>query len=67
VAERGERAKDTIGGALLVIGKDGDGHWLLELNCDNTPSAYSERGFHAVGTGSPAKAGPQARRSNCPA
>jgi len=38
-------------GHLLVIGRDADGYWLLELNENNTPT-LAPRAFHAVGSGS---------------
>lgn len=47
-------AKRSLGGQLLVMGNDADGYWLLEINEDNTGSWYTDRGFHAVGSGSPA-------------
>jgi 20S proteasome alpha/beta subunit len=39
-------------GALLAIGRDADGLWLLEV--DHTPGGtfYEQDGFHAVGSGS---------------
>lgn len=47
-------AKSALGGQLLVLGSDAEGFWLLEINEDNTGSWYTDRGFHAVGSGSPA-------------
>jgi hypothetical protein len=39
-------------GALLVIGHDSNGYWLLELDGNNIASFYTEPGFHAIGSGS---------------
>lgn len=51
----GERPKSRLGGQLLVIGCDENGdHWLLEVDADNTPTSYTNQGFHAGGSGSPA-------------
>ena len=47
-------AKDKLGGRLLVMGSDANGYWLLEIDEDNTGSWYTDRGFHAIGSGSPA-------------
>jgi 20S proteasome alpha/beta subunit len=46
----------ALSGALLVIGRDNDGFWLLEIDARNSPSWYSDPGpgFHAVGSGSTA-------------
>jgi 20S proteasome alpha/beta subunit len=40
-----------LGGAMLVIGIDDDGYWLLEIDADNTATFYTDRGFHTVGSG----------------
>lgn len=56
-ARDGERddAKSVLAGQLIVIGCESDGkHWLLEVDRDNTSTNYSEQGFHAAGSGSPA-------------
>jgi len=55
-ADIGERPKDALGGQLLVIGcgPDKKGHWLLEIDRDNTPTYYTGDGFHAAGSASPA-------------
>jgi proteasome beta subunit len=47
-------AKRALGGRLLAMGSDGDGYWLLEIDEENTGSWYTDRGFHAIGSGSPA-------------
>ncbi|MEX2557811.1 MAG: hypothetical protein WEB06_19545 [Actinomycetota bacterium] len=47
-------AKRKLGGRLLAMGSDSDGYWLLEIDEDNTGSWYTDRGFHAIGSGSPA-------------
>jgi 20S proteasome alpha/beta subunit len=56
VSDIGERPKDALGGQLLVMGcgANSEGHWLLEVDRDNTPTYYTEPGFHAAGSGSPA-------------
>lgn len=47
-------AKQKLGGRLLAMGSDSNGYWLLEIDEDNTGSWYTDRGFHAIGSGSPA-------------
>jgi 20S proteasome alpha/beta subunit len=49
-----DEAKRRLGGRLLVMGCDQDGYWLLEIDEQNTPTSYTDRGFHAIGSGSPA-------------
>jgi 20S proteasome alpha/beta subunit len=49
-----DEAKRRLGGRLLVMGCDAKGHWLLEIDENNTGSSYTDRGFHAIGSGSPA-------------
>jgi proteasome beta subunit len=49
-----DEAKRRLGGRLLVMGCDKDGYWLLEIDEHNTGSDYTDRGFHAIGSGSPA-------------
>ena len=44
----------ALDGALLVIGRDSDGYWLLELDGQNKPTFLTDNGFHAVGSGSAA-------------
>ena len=41
-------------GAVLVVGRDANGYWLLEVDKTNSPTFYEEHGFHGVGSGSPA-------------
>lgn len=43
-----------LGGVLLLLGRDEDGYWLLELDQSNNATFYTEAGFHTVGSGSPA-------------
>lgn len=43
-----------LDGALLVLGRDADGYWLLEIDGHNRCSFYTDRGFHTVGSGSAA-------------
>lgn len=52
-AQPGQNAS-TLAGILLVIGRDDDGYWLLELDYNNTASFYTDAGFHTVGSGSAA-------------
>ena len=49
-----DEAKRRLGGRLLVMGCDQAGYWLLEVDEHNTGSSYTDRGFHAIGSGSPA-------------
>jgi hypothetical protein len=51
-----DEVPQALRGALLVIGRDNDGFWLLEIDERNGPSWYSDPGpgFHAVGSGSTA-------------
>jgi 20S proteasome alpha/beta subunit len=44
-------AENALGGTLLVIGRDEDGHWLLEIDHNNTTTFYEERGYQAIGSG----------------
>ena len=48
----GESPVDALGGSLVVIGFDGEQHWLLEIDANNTPSHYTNDGFHTIGSGS---------------
>ena len=41
-----------LAGSLLAIGCDDDAHWLLEADYNNTLTFYTDRGFHAIGSGS---------------
>lgn len=41
-----------LGGTLLVIGCDSNGHWLLDVNAHCTATPHWDRGFHTVGSGS---------------
>jgi 20S proteasome alpha/beta subunit len=45
---------NAIGGTLLVIGRDGEGLWLLEIDMNNTTTFYESRGYQAIGSGGPA-------------
>ena len=36
------------------MGWDENGYWLLEIDEHNSGSSYTDRGFHAIGSGSPA-------------
>ena len=54
VPDHGEHPKSRLGGQVLVLGCDGTDHWLLEIDADNTPTPYTDNGFHAAGSGSPA-------------
>ena len=47
-----DRPVEILGGSLVVIGFDGTQHWLLELDQYNTPSHYTNDGFHTIGSGS---------------
>jgi hypothetical protein len=41
-----------LSGALLAIGRDDDGYWLLEVDRNAGGTFYHEIGFHSVGSGS---------------
>jgi len=41
-----------LAGNLLVLGRDADGYWLLDINHGNVGTFHPERGFHAIGSGS---------------
>jgi 20S proteasome alpha/beta subunit len=43
-----------IAGTLLVIGRDEGGYWLLEIDANNNGTFYTNRGFHAIGSGATA-------------
>ena len=45
---------DKLGGSLLVVGRDNDGYWLLEIDKHNTATRYTEEGFHTIGSAAPA-------------
>jgi 20S proteasome alpha/beta subunit len=47
-------ADEALEGRLLVIGRDGAGHWLLEVDGNCIATFYEERGLQAVGSGGPA-------------
>jgi 20S proteasome alpha/beta subunit len=44
----------SLGGMLLVIGKDANGYWLLDIDHNNVGTFHPHRGFHAIGSGSAA-------------
>ncbi len=43
---------DALGGSLVVVGRDTDKYWLLEIDRNNTPTRYTDDGFHTIGSGS---------------
>jgi hypothetical protein len=45
---------NVLGGTLLVIGRDENGHWLLEIDLHSTTTFYEDRGLQAIGSGGPA-------------
>lgn len=45
---------ERLAGALLVIGRDSEGYWLIELDHNNNASDYTDACFHTVGSGSAA-------------
>lgn len=47
-------APPGLAGALIISGRDTAGYWLLEIEENNIPTFYSERGFHTVGSGAAA-------------
>jgi hypothetical protein len=50
-AKPGQTPENTLAGALLVIGRDAVGYWLLELDHLNNATFYTDQHFHAVGSG----------------
>jgi hypothetical protein len=52
VGAPGDDPAEKLAGSLMVIGYDGEQYWLLEIDRHNTPSHYTEEGFHTIGTGS---------------
>lgn len=52
VGAPGDDPTEKLAGSLMVIGLDGEKYWLLELDRHNTPSHYTDDGFHTIGTGS---------------
>lgn len=52
VGAPGDDPPEKIGGSLMVIGFDGEGYWLLEIDRRNLGSPYTDDGFHTIGTGS---------------
>jgi proteasome beta subunit len=53
-AQAGQTPAHVLAGAVLSVGRDKDGYWLLEIDHNNTPTFYTDQAFHAVGSGSPA-------------
>jgi hypothetical protein len=51
-ARGGDGIPNALRGALLAIGRDDDGHWLLEVDHTAGGSFYTDAGFHTVGSGS---------------
>jgi 20S proteasome alpha/beta subunit len=41
----------VLAGVLLVIGRDEEGFWLLEVDHNNTTTFYEDRGYQAIGSG----------------
>lgn len=50
----GHHAGHSLAGALLVVGRDEHGYWLLELDGTNSATFYTGAGFHTVGSGASA-------------
>lgn len=46
-----QTADEALEGTLLVIGRDDDGHWLLEVDANCIATFYEERGLQAIGSG----------------
>jgi hypothetical protein len=44
----------ALAGALLVIGQDRDGYWMIELDQMLQATFYTDPGFHTVGSGAAA-------------
>jgi 20S proteasome alpha/beta subunit len=42
-----------ISGVLMIVGRDSEGYFLLEIDGNNTATFYDTRQFHAIGSGSP--------------
>jgi len=45
---------EALKGVLLVVGRDADGYWLLELDYMAQATFYTENGFHTIGSGAAA-------------
>ncbi len=45
---------EALKGILLVIGRDAQGYWLLEIDWMAQPTFYTDGGFHTVGSGASA-------------
>lgn len=50
----GQQPGHVLANALLIIGRDSGGYWLLELDPNNQPTFNTGHGFHTIGSGSPA-------------
>lgn len=46
-----QTAEVALEGALLVIGRDCTGHWLLEIDANCLATFYEDRGLQAIGSG----------------
>ena len=51
-AQPGQTAGNTIAGALLVMGRETDSYWMMEVDLNCIASPYTDRAFHAIGSGS---------------
>ena len=45
-----EPPEQALAGSFLIIGKDTNGYWILEIDPVNTPSNYTAGGFHTIGS-----------------
>ena len=41
---------EKLGGSLLVVGRDTERYWLLEISSNCWPTNYTEEGFHTIGS-----------------
>lgn len=48
----GDNIPSKLAGVLLVIGRDSDGFWLLDIDANAVGTFHPERDFHAIGSGS---------------
>jgi 20S proteasome alpha/beta subunit len=48
----GDQIPPKLAGTLLVVGRDKNGFWLLDIDANAVGTFHSERDFHAIGSGS---------------
>ncbi|MGI8594536.1 MAG: hypothetical protein ACR2ML_09290 [Solirubrobacteraceae bacterium] len=53
-SRQGETPQLVLGSALIVVGRDSHGYWLLEVDHNASATFYTDHSFHTVGSGSAA-------------